>query len=383
MMRRLAALLLLLVLTACGVQAAGNDPPAPPPAQPAAEVAAAPSMAPAQIATVPGATPSLATATATVEPAPVLTRLTEPGCCVQPMWSPDGRMVLFIDRPDATAPTGIYGVSVEGGPVQLITERVAKTSPDGRYIVYLNESAQVVVEDLQTGEVWLIPSDRREPHFSPNSQRLVWTAETGSGAFSQRPSIVSVSEVNGQNAREVITVYGGGFVGWLDDDRMLVQGRIEESNGVLAEEALYAIDLLSGDMDQLAVSDRLRSVQPAPGGEWVFYAIAFDTDDPTRNGMWVVRADGSERHKLEVVGAAQWQDGSRLLIIPMEPGAPSHRVLRFDAETGEMEAITDPAQTPFRILSGDWQVSPTGEHIVFVSAEDLSLWVMTLPGADR
>lgn len=380
-MRRLAALLLLLaVLTACGERPAGSALPAPT-AQPAGELAAAPSVAPAQVTSAPTLTPVLATATATAAPLPVLTRVTEPGCCMQPMWSPDGQTVLFIDRPDATTPVGIYGVSAEGGPVELVTERVAKTSPDGRYIVYLDEAAQVTVEDVQTGEAWLIPSDRHEPHFSPGSVRLAWTAESGSGAFSERPSTISVSDVSGQNAREVITVYGGGFVGWLDDDRMLVQGRIEEG-GALAEEALYSLDLASGEMDLLAESDRLRSVQPAPGGEWVFYAIAFDTVDPARNGMWVVRADGAERHELEVVGAAQWQDGSHLLIIPMEPGAPSHRLLRFDAEAGEIAELTDPAETPFRMLSGDWQVSPTGEHLVFVSAEDRALWVMRLPGTD-
>src|SRR5512134_1787334 len=59
-----------------------------------------------------------------------LVRLTEPGCCVQPGWSADGQQVVFIDKPDPGQPTGIYGVSINGGPPQLITERIGLPSPD-------------------------------------------------------------------------------------------------------------------------------------------------------------------------------------------------------------------------------------------------------------
>src|SRR5690606_35217453 len=95
------------------------------------------------------------TATPTSPPAPVLTRLTEPGCCHQPYWSPDGQAVLFIDQPDPTVPVGVYGVGVAGGPVERIAEQIGKPSPDGRYLTSLNEAAQVVVREVETGAEWL------------------------------------------------------------------------------------------------------------------------------------------------------------------------------------------------------------------------------------
>ena len=60
-------------------------------------------------------------------------------------------------------------------------------------------------------------------------------------------------------------------------------------------------------------------------------------------------------------------------------GAPSHRLVEFDAATGQYTDLTDPEQTPFRVLAADWRVSPTGEHVVFVHAEDQALWVLELP----
>lgn len=387
-MSRHRILLLLLaaaLLADCAGAASGTPPATTQPTQAGAPTlrAASPAGAdPVSAVTEPPSTPAAeaipATAAPTLPPAPVLTRLTEPGCCHQPYWSPDGQTVLFVDQPDPTVPVGVYGVGVEGGPVERIAEQIGKPSPDGRYLTYLDGSAQVVVREVAAGTEWLIPSDRREVHFSPGSARLAWDAESGTGAFSQRPSVVSVADVNGENAREVVRVYGGGFAGWLEDDRMLVQGRREDASG-LQPEALFTLDLNTGEQVTLAESDRIRGAHASPGGAWVAYAITFDPEDASKNGLWVVRPDGTDRQEVEMIGGAQWRDASRLLIIPLEMDAPSHRVVQFDAETGEFAELTDPAETLFRIRAGDWRVSPTGEHIVFVSAEDGAIWSLRLP----
>ena len=117
----------------------------------------------------------------------------------------------------------------------------------------------------------------------------------------------------------------------------------------------------------------------APGGQWILYTVALDPTNSANDGLWVVKADGSQRFKVEVIGGARWRDPTHLLIIPLDPGAPSHRLWQFDAATGKAAPLTDPEATPFRVAQGDWSVSPDGRYVVFVNADDQSLWLITLP----
>jgi hypothetical protein len=50
---------------------------------------------------------------------------------------------------------------------------------------------------------------------------------------------------------------------------------------------------------------------------------------------------------------------------------------QVQAGGGQPEPLTDPAVTPFKVANGDWSVSPDGQHIVFVSAADHNLWLLT------
>jgi len=285
-------------------------------------------------------------------------------------------MVLFIDQPQPTAPTGIYGVSVEGGEPVLISEQIALPSPDGAYRAYLSDEGETIVESASGDGQWVIPNGGLRVFFSPHSVRLAWGRTERSGNFDQRPTVVSISGIDGSNPREVITVYGGGIAGWLDDDRLLLVGR---DRGRSQDVALFSLSVVDGTRTDLITNQRIRSVRIAPGGEWVMYLIALDPDGPVEDGLWVIKADGSQRYKLEVAGAAQWRDPTHLLIIPYEPGAPSHRLWQFDAETGQAMPLTDPAVTPFRVANADWAISPMGEAVVFVNADDQALWVITLP----
>jgi hypothetical protein len=307
---------------------------------------------------------------------PSMIRLTEPGCCVQPFWSPDGREVRFIDQPQPTAPTGIYGVSVEGGEPYLVSETIGLPSPDGRYRAFLSDDGETIVQNVEDEAQWVIPNGGTRVFFSPGSARLAWTDVDRSGNFDLRKAVISVSDVEGNDPREVDTLFGGGIAGWLDDDHLLLAGREQKGS---QDMALFSLSVLDGTRTDLILNQHIRSVRIAPGGKWIVYTITLHPTDAENDGLWVINADGSQRYKLEVVGGAQWRDESHLLVIPLEPDAPSHRLWQFDAPTGEVVPITDPEELPFRVLAGDWSVSPTGEHVVFVNAEDQALWLITLP----
>jgi hypothetical protein len=306
-----------------------------------------------------------------------LVRLTEPGCCVQPGWSADGQQVVFIDKPDPAQPTGIYGVSVNGGPAQLITERIGLPSADGRFISYLSDAGETIVEEVATGTQSVIPNDSSQVVFSPTSLRLAWEDTREVGNFDEMPSVVSISDINGANAREVVTVFGGGIAGWLDDDHLLLLGKNASSD---TELVLFSLSVVDGTRVDLVRQQRMRSISIAPGGAWINYAITLDPDGPDSDGLWMISADGSNHYRLlDIFGGTRWRDGTHLLIAPMEPGAPSHRLLQLDAPTGQLTALTDPALLPFRIAAGDWSVSPTGDTVVFMSADDQALWLLRLP----
>jgi hypothetical protein len=363
--RALIGLALLGMATAaCAVSVPGGQPSAAPGGEP--------SLAPNQPDTTPTPEP---TSLPTPLPSPELARLTEPGCCTQPFWSPDGTQVRFIDRPAPDLPTGVYGVGLEGGQPQLVETRLGIFSPDGRLRAF-PEGDETYVQNLESGETWLIPNEGRPPIFSPDSTHVAWSEQTGSGPLERRPTTIHTAAIDGSDPREVFTLYDGGLAGWLGGDRLLLIGKRDWTE---SERALFTLDLDDGATLELARGVRLRGGTISPGGEWIAYLVIFEEDDPESNGLWVVRADGYGRRKLDLYGGFQWRDDAHLLVIPMELNAPSHELWQVEARTGDATRLTDPALTPFKVAMGDWAVAPGGEHIVFVSAEDHAIWLMSLP----
>jgi hypothetical protein len=87
--------------------------------------------------------------------------------------------------------------------------------------------------------------------------------------------------------------------------------------------------------------------------------------------------------KLGVYGSYQWRSQGLLAIVPLEvrdqSEVKSHRLLEVEVATGEVRPLTDPAQLSFRIANGDWSMTPDGEKMVYVSAEDHNLWLIEFP----
>ncbi len=321
---------------------------------------------------IPSSTP---TPSPSPTPGPRLWRLTENGCCPQPFWSPDGQEVWFLDRPDPSRPAGLWGIPVTGGTPRLVTTRLGLFSPDYRRRAY-PEAGQTVIEDLETGAQWIAPSGGRAIVFSPDGEWIAWEVSAGEApSLDRQVTVLWIARADGREARPVARLIGGGFAGWFPDGRwVLVVTR--EAPG--ADPFLAVLDLEAETLRPIARGERLRGAQISPAGGWVAYQSVFSAD-PAQNGLWVVRADGTGARRLPVFGAYRWRAEGRLLVIPLEPGRPSHRVLEVEAATGAVRLLTDPAVLPFRIAGGDWALSRDGRRIVFVSAEDRGLWVLELP----
>ncbi len=312
--------------------------------------------------------------TSTPPPSPTLQRLTDGQCCTQPFWSPDSKQVLFIDKPEAKAPTGIYAVDIDApGPPKLLTERIAFYTSDLKYAVSI-EGAFAVLEQLSDGQKWKIRTGGRSVLISPDRTRVVWSETPQVGPFETRVTTVMGANRDGSEARLITTLLRGGVSAWLDNQRLLLSARLQRGS---QEVTLFTYSLIDGSRKELAKSERLRTVSPAPGGEWIAYTIVFDKDS-SHSGLWLVRTDGSTAKRLDVFGAFQWRDGHRLIYVPLDVDAASHVFYEYDANTGDHRQLVDRKAFPFKVANGDWMVSPDGNKIVFLEAKDFNLWLWTL-----
>ncbi len=326
----------------------------------------------------------------TSTPAPSLRRLTEPGCCTQPAWSFDSRQVIFLDKPSASAPAGLYAVDVTqpASVPTLFSDRVLTYSPDFSAAAY-PDGEMALVERLDTGQRWKLDTGGNPPALSPDNSRLIWQDTADYGAYDARRTDVWLADLKDDEllrSELVLTVYGGSAVAWFpDNQRLLISARpsltIEQrilSVFSLNDYSMIDHPMIDHPMIEIARADRMAGITLSPSGTWVAFFVSFSTNKD-EDGIWIARTDGAARHKLDLFGSYQWRDDGRLLLIPMEPGQPSNVVCQVDAASGKIAYLTDPSITPFKIAGGDWRVSPDGGKMVFVNAQDKALWLLTFP----
>lgn len=334
-------------------------------------------------------------ASATETPTPIPTpaprpateqiQLTQGGCCVEPGFSADSHTVWFIDKPAAQAPVGMYGVNLStfispaASPPQLVDEIIGFRPSDQTVVAYpepTNGSLMRFV-DRFTNETWTIDTLGNWPIFSPDGSYIYWNATEQQGPYDERPTDIWVAKVDGSEARRVLTLYGGGANGWFpDNERLLISGR---DTAIGEVETMTVLSLKDGSRLDLAQDKRLRSGTISPNGAWVVYLNTF-SDDEANDGIWAVRADGLTRRKLPFFGPYQWRTDDTLVYIPPRPSAEvGFAFWQINVETGDTIPLTDAATLPLKIAGGDWALSPDGQKVVYVSANDHNLWLIDLP----
>jgi hypothetical protein len=307
--------------------------------------------------------------------APEAVRLTSGGCCAYPAWSPDSHWVLFFDRPAEDAPAGLYSVPANGGAVTLVHPRVGVYNPDWTLLAY-TQGEGTIVERLADASRWSIPSEGCTVRFSPGSSYVTWGVISSGISFPDlRQRGIWIARVDGSGAREIVTVNGGDLIGWdAGEEAIFVSGRLAPDGPA----GVWRIAMEDGAGRLLMAVDRVRSALISPSGGWIAFIVAFDPD-PTRNGLWLVQTDGSSVRKLDLFGAYRWRREGELLIIPLDMQAEGPSLWQVDSSTGETVRLTDPKHTKLSIANNDWQPSPDGASIVYLSFQDRNLWLLPLP----
>jgi Tol biopolymer transport system component len=273
----------------------------------------------------------------------------------------------------------LWGVDLQGGEPEFVTDKLGIYSPDMQLRAF-PANGQTVVEQLATEEQWIIPNGGRAISFSPNGEWVAWTAGQSGPPFDRAERQVWVSRSDGSQARQVFQAVRGGFGGWFPDGRMLVSGLVAEAG---SEQALWALDLeqsIDGQASlvELGRGGRLREAKISPDGSWLAYLATF-SQDSANDGIWLADTRTGERRRLDTFGGYQWRDEERLLVVPLDFSQPVHRLLQVQADSGQVSTLTDPEVTPFKIANGDWSVSPLGDKIAFLSAEDGNIWLLEIP----
>jgi hypothetical protein len=309
----------------------------------------------------------------TATPTQRLKQLTGDGCCTRPFWSPDGQEVLFFDKPSPELPAGLWAIELNTGDIRLITERVGIYSNDLSWAAFLI-NGQTVVERLSDGDRYTIPNDGRAVSFSPTGDRLAWTAGRIGPPIDTALREIWVSGIDGSHPTHVFSAYGAVLTGWTGDGRLLVRG-----SSSLADEyqTYWSVDPAGGSAFELGRGFILRGGVLSPEGSWLAYQSLF-SEQSSENGLWVSDLSNGEIRRLDIYGSYRWRDDRHLLIFSPDPITGEHHIWQVEASTGHSTLLRGLEGTGHKISMGDWQVSPSAECLVFVSASDSNLWLLHL-----
>ncbi len=319
--------------------------------------------------------PSKDTPTAAVTPVPQATQLTSGGCCPYPFWSPDSERVVFIDQPDPEGQAGLYAVNIGDRRVHLVTRTVGVFSPDWSYLAF-PDAGETTVQRRRDRVQWVIPNGGRAIRFSPSGRMIAWqVARLRADNPDLQERTLWIASPNGFGSHRLITVIGGRLIGWTDEEQsLLVSGRLSLDG----PSGIWRVSTFNGSAKLVHPVRRPRDLLLSPEGGWLAFYVAMEprADD---NGLWLLRLRDGKARRLDLFGSYRWRSEGQLLIIPLDLGEIGPSLWQVDAVSGRARRLTDPSLTSLPIANNDWQVSPDGLKIVFLSWQDRNLWLLLLP----
>ncbi|MEE9234377.1 MAG: hypothetical protein V3U28_02930 [Candidatus Acidoferrales bacterium] len=279
-----------------------------------------------------------------------------------PVWTPDGRRVVFAS--DRTGSTGAWIIEVEDGkpkgPARLVNASMRRMFPmaftrnGALYFGYANfengGNIYVATLDPQTGEVVEPPQraiqrfegENTSPSWSPDGRYLAYLSRRGSSPFGAGSWTIRIRDLETGKEREVVA-----------------------------------------KLDRLR-NRRFSPPQWSPDGKWL---LVLGQDLKGRGGLFRVDVRSGEatlivESREDRLGRHTWsRDGKAIFFIrgEMKEGEPRSSLVRYDLETGRET-----------VLHREWiaglSLSPSGSQLAFVKASDekgrASLMLMPAEGGN-
>lgn len=307
-------------------------------------------------------------------PEPELQRLTQGGCCPYPAWLSDSTGIFFIQMPEGSSTAQLTQLSIPSQEESVFHEKVGIVSPNGNYLAFPSGGG-TRIQDVNSGDQWWVRNGGRGLQFSPDEGKILWEVSSkGLDNLERKQRTLWWSEVAGENSKELVTILGGRFHGWLNPGWILATGRLDTDGPT----GLWKVEVETGDSILLVEAQKFYGVAASPDGEWVAFTRVLDVD-PSLNGLWVVGAEGSPLHHIKVFGSYRWSGEDTLFIIPLRVEGLPLELWEVEAPTGEVLQRASIPSEEFEIAGNDWQISPDGKWIVFRSARDQDLWLLAVP----
>src|SRR5690606_22221111 len=229
------------------------------------------------------------------------------------------------------------------------------------------------IYNTATGEAWAVPTNGEIAALSPDNSRLLWLTRDGLSIPGSEPPLTQIwiSGARGENP-QMIAEQRGGSARWLDSERVLITTSERQVS------TLQIYHVADGSTYELGRWTRLRGLDVAPGGGRLIFYLTFQ-DDPQLDGVYVIDTQpGAVARQLPWFGAWKWRDASSVYYIPFQPDDNLHSLAYYDLETGENRMLVTPDHMAFTVANGDWSVSADGQRIVYLNANDLTMWLLEI-----
>ena len=319
----------------------------------------------------------------------------------RPSWSPDGTKIAFqsAESPDlgqtiAAGPMAstIWAVPAQGGePIQLTqANRPPGThydpiwSPDGKRILFTTGI-------LPAPGFWSVPANGGEPHlllstngfgpvYAPNGRALYFSLSKGMSWHLMRVNLTGSGDVAGEpetmeNTGKVLFSH----LRFSADGRTAVFSQASTVNSVQSVRIAPATAEPTGPPEALTQDTNGRKITPifSPDGKMIAYnTFQFGVGE----GTWLVDPDGKNGRQLDAAPywgiLAGWLPGSRR--IGYFGRDKDHTFLELlDIDSGKKERLRELAPTDFFP-----RLSPEGKQLAFFRTQNgvMNLWVEPTEG---
>ena len=253
-----------------------------------------------------------------------------PGDVQTPAWAPDGRKLAFVSQRDGNSE--IYVMNADGSEQENLTRQPASDSHpswsrDGRKLLFVsrrNGNAEIYVMNADGSglrNLTRTPSDDLDPSWSPDGRAIAFVQKN---CVPSRPCAIAyetylaVVNADGSGLRRLTTRRAHVFnPSWSADGKTIRYGRwLVRADGSGHSELPRNVPVAgawSPDGQRIAFS----RVSHSPA----------DIRNPTKLGLWVVNADGSDAR--QVAPKATWG-------VPAPAWSPDGRRIAFRRYDGRL-----------------------------------------------
>jgi Tol biopolymer transport system component len=324
----------------------------------------------------------------------------------QPHFSPDGRWIAYVREmasDEGSRRSDIWVVPADGGTSIQVTDSPGRKvnpvwSPDGRMISF----SMAAVGDLVSA-IGIVPvTDRGQAEGPPVTIRLHelgnnisagWTADNAIGYVHNVPvqeAIYSVSASGGE-VEKLETATEPSHPRWSSDGERIYLYQLGAIGFLTAETGRWSPILGSSEGGPLQNWARGTGLAVSPDGTQIAFAgitreISGEDEFWGRN-LFIVSVDGGDPVQLTTGPTWKWQpswspDGSHLVFLATEwdnTRNPASHISVIPATGGEVRSITSTSDNPR--AAPKW--SPDGESIAYVDSAGAIRVIPVRAGSSR